>query len=188
MVSILYYSNYCKNSKNLLTRLSRSKITEELHYLCVDQRVKANNGATYIVLSNGQQIMLPPTVTKVPALLLTNKGHHVLFGNQIYQHLLPRETEIEEQANKDSEPQCYSFGGGMCSLGVNSDQYSFLDMSSEDLAAKGNGGMRQLYNYSTIESGGQIETPPDTYSPDKLNFQDETMEKLRMEREQEIKL
>jgi len=36
--------------------------------------------------------------------------------------------------------------------------------------AKGNGGMRQMYNYSTIDysNTGKIETPPDNYAPDKV--------------------
>ena len=33
---------------------------------------------------------------------------------------------------------------------IMSDNYSFLDQTSDDLSAKGDGGMRQLYNYATI--------------------------------------
>jgi hypothetical protein len=43
--------------------------------------------------------------------------------------------------------------------GVASDTYSFWDQSSEEMLAKGNGGMRQMYNYSTIDysNTGKIE-------------------------------
>ena len=43
--------------------------------------------------------------------------------------------------------------------GVESDTYSFWDQSSEEMLAKGNGGMRQMYNYSTIDysNTGKIE-------------------------------
>ena len=84
MSNILYYSNYCENSKNLLRNLSRSKIQEDLHYICIDKRIKQPNGNIYILLKNGQQIILPPTVTKVPALLQLNRGNNVLFVSSEY--------------------------------------------------------------------------------------------------------
>ena len=87
MSNILYYSNYCNNCKNVLTTLSRSHLKEEMFYLCIDKRRKGNNGATYLILENGQELLLPPTITKVPALLLINHGHRVLFGDEIFNHL-----------------------------------------------------------------------------------------------------
>ena len=42
-----------------------------------------------------------------------------------------------------------------------SDQYSFLDQSVEDLGTKGNGGLRQIHNFATINTFDNIETPPD---------------------------
>ena len=94
---ILYYSNYCDNCKKLLGVLSQNKVKEEVHYLCIDKRVKGNDGATYVILENSQKILLPPTVTIVPALLLITQGHHVLFGDQIYQHLQPRENNFSQR-------------------------------------------------------------------------------------------
>ena len=41
-------------------------------------------------------------------------------------------------------------------------KFSFLDMSADDLLAKGGGGMRMLYNYATLDSETSIETPPET--------------------------
>ena len=38
-----------------------------------------------------------------------------------------------------------------------------------NLSAKGNGGLRQMYNYATINHNDKIETPPDDYVPDKVN-------------------
>ena len=85
MSSILYYSNYCENSKGLLQTISKwGNVQKEMHFINIDKRVKRSNGATYIVLENGQEILLPPTITKVPALLLLNQGHHVLFGGNIF--------------------------------------------------------------------------------------------------------
>ena len=45
-------------------------------FLSIDNRVKQANGATNIVLENGQQLLLPPLITKVPALLLLSKGNY----------------------------------------------------------------------------------------------------------------
>ena len=82
MSSIFYYSNYCQFSKSLLQKISKNKIKDQMHFICIDRRKKEGN-ATYIILENGQEILLPNTVTKVPALLLLNRGHHVLFGSDI---------------------------------------------------------------------------------------------------------
>ena len=185
MSSILYYSNYCQNCKDLLQSISKSGVKEEIHFICLDNRVKRPNGATYVILANNQEILLPPTVIKVPALLLLNRGHHVLFGDEIKNHLEPKQVALNHAATKNNgEPTAFAFGG--CSgYGVASDNYSFLDQSSDDLAAKGNGGMRQQHHYATPESEYMIETPPDNYSPDKIG--PVSMEKLQQSRASDIK-
>ena len=156
-----------------------------MHFLCVDNRVKGNNGATYIKLQDGQQVILPPTVTRVPALLLLNRGHHVLFGEEIMQHIQPSVDVMKQNAVKQTgEPMAFSLGGG--SFGVASDSYSFLDMSSDDLSAKGNGGMRQQHMYAGVGHTDQIETPPDNYSPDTIGNM--SMEQLQASRESEIRM
>lgn len=168
--NLLYYSNYCDNSKRLLQILSKSKIKNELHFICIDKRITMPDGSINILMKNGQQILLPPTITKVPALLLVNNGYHVLFGDQIYQHIQPRENSIQKKAtNNQGEPSAFTFSD-FSSSGISSDQYSFLDMSSDDLLAKGNGGLRQMYNYVSLDSDSiNIETPPDDYVPDKID-------------------
>ena len=84
MSTILYYSNYCENCKSLLQNIAKwNDIKNDMHFINIDKRTKKNNGATYVILETGQEILLPPTITKVPALLLLNKSHHVLFGNDI---------------------------------------------------------------------------------------------------------
>jgi hypothetical protein len=82
MGSVLYYSNYCQNSKELLQILSKTKLKEDIHYFCIDNRVRKPNGMIYIVLANNQEIILPPNVTKVPALMLINKNHQVITGKE----------------------------------------------------------------------------------------------------------
>ena len=70
------------------------------------------------------------------------------------------------QKNYIDEPGSFSLNNNMS--GIVSDVYSFLDQSTDELSAKGNGGLRQLYNYSTINQIDRIETPPDEYVPDKI--------------------
>ena len=166
MSSILYYSNYCDNCKKLLTLLSKSGIKNTIHYVCIDKRIKKNN-ATYVILENNQEILLPHTVSAVPALMLINANYKVLYGNDITDYLKPIEREITQKAtNYNGEPSAFKFDGMSC--GVVSDNYSFLDQNSDELSAKGSGGLRQLYSYATIDQSDKIETPPDDYVPDKV--------------------
>jgi hypothetical protein len=187
MSSILYYSNYCDKSKAILTKLAKSKIQEDIHFICIDKRVKT--GTTWhIVLETGAQVLLPPQVNKVPALLLLNKQNQVLYGEQILQHLQPLDTAQNNSAtNFNGEPMAFSLcNEGLGGFGVASDTYSYLDQSPDELSAKGNGGMRQLHNYATINQVDKIETPPDNYSPDKVK--DVSVETLQSQRERDIKI
>lgn len=172
MKELLYFSNYCENSKKLLSILSKSSISQKIDFICVDQRSKNADGSFSIILSNGYKVDLPPTITKVPALLLPSHGYQVLFGDQIYQHLQPKEKQTMMQATRNQgEPESFSLGAG--NYGISSDNFCYLDIPSEDLMAKGSGGMRQMHNYVTIENSGlSIETPPDDYTPDKVSQSD----------------
>lgn len=163
MSSILYYSKYCEVSKKYLQLLSKSNVQKDVHFICIDKRIKDSNNKTYIILDNGQKIILPENVTRVPALLLLNKGYSVLYGEQILEYLKPRqEVEVRQATQNNMEPMAFSFGGGGSGFGdVVSDQYSFLDQAPEELEAKGNGGMRQMHNYVDLNTAfsGQISDP-----------------------------
>jgi hypothetical protein len=159
MSCILYYSKYCEVSKKYLQLLSKSNIQKDIHFICIDKRVKESNNKTFIILENGQKIILPENVTRVPALLLLTKGYQVLYGEQILEHLKPRqEVELRQATQNNMEPMAFSFGGGGGFGDIVSDQYSFLDQAPEDLEAKGNGGMRQMHNYVDLNTAfsGQI--------------------------------
>ena len=85
MSSILYYSNYCEHSKKLLQTLSKANVGKEIHFICIDKRTKDANNKIFIVLENGQKIIMPENVNRVPALLLLNQGFNVLYGESILQ-------------------------------------------------------------------------------------------------------
>tara|TARA_B110000285_G_scaffold233701_1_gene308317 strand:+ start:1441 stop:2049 length:609 start_codon:yes stop_codon:yes gene_type:complete len=172
MSSILYYSNYCTNCEKLIQKLGKSSIKKDIHFVCIDNRVKEND-KVYVKMPNGTKIVLPSNVNKVPALLLLNKQNEVVFGETIHEILQPEfysethvnSTQEQFQQSMPEEPMAFSMAGGGS---VVSDNYSFLDMSSDDLNAKGNGGVRQLHSYVTINEETSIYTPPDNYVPDKI--------------------
>ena len=189
MSCILYYSNYCDNCKTLLQNIAKwNDIKNDMHFINIDKRVKKNNGATYVVLENGQEILLPPTVNKVPALLLLNKGHHVLFGNDINKHIEPKQMMQANVATKNNgEPLAFSLSGQ--GYGVASDNYSFLDQDPTDLTAKGNGGMRQQHHYASLSHSDNIETPPEGYKADTIgnSIGEVSVEKLMEQRNNDMK-
>ena len=186
MSSIIYYSNSCDRCKSVLTALSKSQVSNDIHFLCIDKRVKSGTGAWHILTETGEKVLLPPQVNRVPALLLLNKGHMVLYGDQILQHFQPKNVALNNEATGfNGEPNAFSLGReSMGGFGVASDNYSFLDQSADELSAKGNGGMRQLYNYATIDVVDKIETPPDNYSPDKVGSV--SLEQLQQKRQMDI--
>lgn len=153
MSSILYYSKYCEVSKKYLQILSKSNMQKDIHFICIDKRVKDASNKTFIILENGQKIILPENVTRVPALLLLTKGYEVIYGERILEHLKPRqEVEVRQATRNNMEPMAFSLGGGGGFSNIVSDQYSFLDQAPEDLEAKGNGGLRQMHNYVDLNT------------------------------------
>lgn len=166
MGKILYYSNYCNNCKSLLTVISRTDLVKTIHFICIDKR-NNKNGKTYVILESNQEVILPDTVKSVPALLLLNDNYRVLYGEDILQYLEPMEKTNRDVATKNQgEPECFSMGSSYG--GVVSDCYSFLDQDASELSAKGDGGLRQLYNYATLDYVDKIDTPPEDYTPDKI--------------------
>ena len=179
----LYYSNYCDHCKELLMKVSRSKTCDDIHFICIDKRVKHTDGSTHIILENGQRLLLPPNVTKVPSILLLHHGNRVLDGlKEIYNYLNPGEIEINNAATQQNgEPKAFSTSEMGATL---SDNYSYLDLSSDELSAKGDGGLRMMHNYTTISDNQTIATPPDDYEPNKVG--DVDMSKLEAKRNQDI--
>lgn len=191
MSSILYYSNFCEHSKKLLQTLSKTNVQKDIHFICIDKRVKEANNKIYIVLENNQKIIMPENVSRVPALLLLNQGYNVLYGEAILNHLKPKqEVEVRQATRNNMEPMAFSFGGG--GFGdIVSDQYSFLDQGQEDLKATGNGGMRQMHNYvdlNYIDTMDSMNLPKDDFDYKKSNKIPEglTIEQLQQQRASDL--
>ena len=185
MSSIFYYSNYCPNCRSYIQTLSHSSIKDDIHFICLDKRTKKPNGSTYVSLDNGQEILLPPTITKVPALLLLNEGHRVVFGEEIQSVFKPKKEVVQNQHELQSisEPDAFSLSG-TGGFGVASDNFSFLDQTADELSAKGDGGMRQHHHYVGIDFTETINTPEDTYEPDKIG--NVSLDKLEEQRNKDI--
>ena len=194
MSSILYYSNFCEPSKKLLQTISKTQNTKEIHFICIDKRVKDANGKNFIILQNGQKIVMPENVTRVPALLLLNQNYKVIYGDDIYRHLKPQvQQQIKEATKNNMEPVTFQDGFGAFGgfgAGVVSDNFSFLDQSDSDLSVKGEGGLRQMHNYVTLNESTTLnmKLPSDDheYKTDKLKEGELSVESLQRRREEEL--
>lgn len=191
MSYILYYSNYCNYSKRVLNNVSKNpSVTKEVHFICIDKRIQ-EKGKTFIILENGQKIIMPENIQKVPSLLLINDGFRVLDNAEhIIQFFQPRkQQEMREATMNNMEPVAFGFeGGGSC---VVSDSYSFLDQDSKQMEAKnGNGGLRQMHNYVGLNDNSSIYTPEDEvdYNNGPKMGENMTIDQLKQQRENDFNL
>ena len=189
-MDIFYYSNYCKHSKKVIEFLTKGGFTESISSICIDKRIRhPKTNQILIVLEDGKQAPMPPNIQSVPALLLVNDNYKLILGNDIIRHFEPKMKAKLASANfGNGEPLAYAINSSASAGGSNivSEQFTFYDMSPEELSAKGRGGQRQMYNYMPA---GQdvlaIPTPPDTYRPDKI-ASGVTIETLQMQRNTEV--
>lgn len=200
MSTILYYSKYCENCKKILYDLGKSKVAKEIHFICVDKRRKDKQGKTFIMLDNGKELLMPNTLTKVPGLLLLYRGNNILYGDNIMNYFRPMMGNTESRSRSSSgggggrraaqadtrsatEPSAFSFNemGTMMS-----DNYSYLDQSASSMSAKGNGGMRQMHSFATLDQQTAIETPPEDYVSTKMT--QVNIENLEKERQADMNI
>ena len=188
---ILYYSNYCKHCQKIIQFLSKGGLLESVNAFCVDKRfLDKKSNQTIIVLSNGDQKLLPPNIQSVPALLLINNNYKVILGDEIIQHFEPTMKKKIASANLgNGEPFGFAMDNFNSSAGrsnITSEQFTYYNMTPEELSAKGNGGNRQMYNYvSADQEVAFIQTPPDSYKPDKIEGS-LTIDQLQQKRNGEI--
>jgi hypothetical protein len=90
------------------------------------------------------------------------------------------------------EPSSFidGFSFGSFGSGIVSDCYSFLDQSDTELSVKGEGGLRQMHNYVSLNDNGNLSMhlPQDDhdYKSDKLKEGEMSIEALQRKREQEL--
>ena len=177
MSYVLYYSTNCRSCDKIINELARTELQKSIHFVCIDRRVKRNNH-TYVQMESGEEVLLPRTVTKVPALLMLQENNRVIFGNAIYDLFTPKKEPAAQAPKAPSAPR--EFGNlGMLSSNIQSASYGMLNEAEEDEVSQ-NGYYVSAF-YDNIE---QIETPDDDYMPDKLD--EESMKRYREERERAV--
>lgn len=185
MSLILYYSNYCDYSKKILQLIANDSFKNEIHFICIDKRVKESDGKTYIILQNNKKIVMPPTITKVPALLMLNDNYNIIYGNDITNYLNQcKAKNVPTSTLNNMEPMAFSLGGG--NFGIASDNYSFIDSSADELSAKGDGGMKQMHNYVSLNQADQINTPSEDFDTRHSGNGEISLEKLQEIRNSEM--
>lgn len=186
----LYYSNYCKHSQKVLNFLVKANLADSINFLCIDKRRKdATSGQLLLLLENGRSVPMPPHVHSVPA-LVGGQGYRVVYGgDEIVHHFqgqgrnngVSMPGHVQTVKTVATEPLGVALGTATQSF--MSEPYTFYNLSTEELSAKGTGGRRQMYNFVSAEHDGcsNIPTPEETYKPDKISG-DVTVEKLSQQR------
>lgn len=181
-MDIVYYSNYCKHSQKLLQYLAKNGLTTKVNCINIDKRKRDPlTGQTHIYLEKGGAVLLPPNVHCVPTLLLVNEKFRVITGQEIYSHFAPTVTVQNRVATNGDEPASYALPFSQNGMNIQSEQFTFYNMTPDELSAKGKGGMRQMYNYvSAFHDNMTINTPPENYRPNKVSAESvEALEQIR---------
>jgi hypothetical protein len=167
-MDILYYSNHCTYSKKLLLVLSRCQgLREKISFICIDKRIQdPQTNQTFILLENGSKIVKPPNLHSVPAMLLVNDNYNIIYGDDIIDKLKPFIVSTTNEAEEyNGEPRSFEFTGNNF---VTSEKFTSYDLSPDELMAKGHGNRRNMQNYVSVNENITINTPDDTYKPDKI--------------------
>jgi hypothetical protein len=187
-MDILYYSNYCKHSQKLIQFLAKSNFSDKFNFVCIDNRKRDPlTNQINITLENGKTVLMPPNIYSVPALLMIKQNFKVVLGDDI---MTMFQSVVDNQNNNATgfygEPASYQLGGSS-NCNIMSENYTYYNMTPEELSAKGKGGMRQTYNYVLADhSPSIIHTPDDTYKPDKIS-NGVTIDSLQQKRNEDIK-
>ena len=187
-MDILYYSNFCKHSQNILQFVTKGNLANQLNFICIDKRTRdPKTNQMLIILENGKTVTLPPNVHSVPALLQVKKNYQVILGKDIITHLQPKvKTQSDKATRQNGEPMAYHLAASSGGVNIVSEQYTMYNLSSDELSAKGVGGNRQMYNYvPATHDQFSIVTPPDTYQPDKVP-EGLTLDELQQKRNSEV--
>jgi hypothetical protein len=166
MSDIFYYSNYCNHSKRVIEFISKNNIIEKLSCICIDKRFKdPQTNHLLIILENGKNTSMPPSVNNVPALLKVRHNHTVVIGSEaIIQYFREDKFYVNTQQTQSNilqtnvEPISYDFG------------LSKTDISSEKYSDYGATNVNQLNNYVEVSSNQKMINPPEEkYKADKLD-------------------
>lgn len=182
-MDILYYSNYCKNSQNILQILGKTKLVNELSFINIDKREHdPKNNNIYILLEDGKKVILPPNIHSVPTLLLVSNKYNIIYGDDILKHYHHLLIPVVSKQTPNIEPS----GFALDSFNTISENYTNYNLTADELSCKGNSEKRPLHNFVSVKQNiMHIDTPDETYKPDKVSS-DVTLDSLRQTRLNEI--
>jgi hypothetical protein len=162
---ICYYSKHCQHSNDLIATLSRTPLRQQLHYVCIDVRERVAGGM--VVVHNNERLMLPPIVTKVPALYFP-ETNQCIYEEAIVEYLAPVQREMVKTATMGyGEPMCFMDEGisKMCSS---------WDQDGDALTL------------DDLERSARIQTPEEDYQSSKMTADDPALAKYMEMREQQV--
>lgn len=182
----------------------KHQLTDKLSCICVDKRKRdVNNNQTVVILENGKQVMLPPNLQSIPAILCVKKNYILVMGTdpiieylQSFFGLSPHSNELFEHPNHPStdvnrRPQSQDpigfelLNGPSSNTGIYSEPFTGYNLEPEDLAGQSQSSNRPIYEYTPVDKQIFIDTPEDKYRPDKVSS-NVTIDVLQQQRNQEI--
>ena len=187
-MDILYYSNFCKHCQKVIQILAKNNFTDKISYICIDSRIKdPKTNQILVKTQNGKMVVLPPNIHSVPALLMVSQKYRIVLGDEILNHYLPTIKEQNKIATEgQGEPSGYQLMNSNSGMNIVSEQYTYYNMTPDELSAKGSSQMRQMHNYvSASHNPFFINTPDDSYKPDKIGSAI-TIDKIEQTRNEDI--
>ena len=120
-------------------------------------------------------------------MLIIKENYRVILGDEIIKYYHPQLINKQSQQTlNNGEPLAYQLNKSNGGTNIMSEQFTFFNLTPDELSAKGTGGNRQMYNYVTTDSVYQsINTPEDNYKADKVS-NDVTVDKIQQQRIDEI--
>jgi hypothetical protein len=82
-------------------------------FVCIDKRGRdPQTNQMYIIMENGDKILMPPNIHSVPAVLMISNNYKVMYGDEIVKYYEPSIVNDKMVAtNFNGEPSGFSLGG-----------------------------------------------------------------------------
>uniref|UniRef100_A0A6C0HVA5 Glutaredoxin domain-containing protein n=1 Tax=viral metagenome TaxID=1070528 RepID=A0A6C0HVA5_9ZZZZ len=199
-MDIFYYSNFCPHSQKVIQFIVKNQLNDKISCICVDKRTRDGNNQYMVTLENGKQVMLPPNLQSIPAILCVKKNYTLILGTepiieyvqsvfnlslnsqQLFEN--PYESTVNTRPQYQ-DPVGFIMTGNSNNNGILSEAYTSYDLSPDDLSAQSNSKNRPMYHYTPVNNNFRIEAPEDSYRPDKISS-NVTIDVLQHQRNQEI--
>ena len=136
---------------------------------CSGDRGNSQNNNIVILLENGTQVYLPPSIQSVPTVLRKSKNHTLVLGyEQIISFLQTESKYVNLQETQSTILQ------------INNEPISYMP-SSNLMGYDSNIPIQSMSNLVSVDSSNSINAPDETYKPNKLSS-DITVDKLLEQR------